>query len=120
MIRSLKRLRSNKDKSAPIDVGMIENIDKIIHEPSRLRILAHLYALEKTDFTYLKRVTDFSWGRLSSHLDKLEEVDYIQLEKKFVTKDKNKKKTPKTFIYLTDKGKKAFERYTEAMKQLFS
>ncbi|MHA1940952.1 MAG: transcriptional regulator [Candidatus Hodarchaeales archaeon] len=112
---------SNQEKkiSTPIDVNMIDKIDKNIHEPSRLKILAHLFTLEHTDFTYLKNLTEFSWGRLSSHLDKLEEAGYVQLEKKLVKKIKNGKETPKTFIYLTEKGKEAFENYRKSMKKLF-
>ncbi|MHA1945783.1 MAG: transcriptional regulator [Candidatus Hodarchaeales archaeon] len=113
---------SNQKKgvSTPFNVNMIDEIDKNIHEPSRLRILAHLFTLEHTDFTYLKNLTEFSWGRLSSHLDKLEQAGYVQLKKKLVTKSKNGKETPKTFIYLTEKGKQAFTNYRKSMKILFS
>lgn len=112
--------KQEEKDSTPIDVTMIDNIDKYIHEPSRLKILAHLYVLEHTDFTYLKNLTSFSWGRLSSHLDKLKEAGYVHLEKKLVKKSKKGKETPKTFIYLTEKGRNAFENYRNAMKQLFS
>lgn len=110
---------TNKKLATPIDIDKIGSIDKVIHEPSRLKILAHLYTLEVTDFVYLRRVTGFTWGRLSSHLDKLEGVDYIQLEKKLVSKTKSGKKTPTTYIKLTKTGKKAFESYTVAMKKIF-
>jgi len=110
----------NKKPVTPINVEKIGKIDKFIHEPSRLKILAHLYTLKVTDFVYLKRVTGFTWGRLSSHLDKLEGVDYIQLEKKLVFKTKSGKKTPATYIKLTKTGKKAFESYTDSMKKIFS
>ena len=98
---------------------MIDNLDKNIHEPSRLKILAHLHALEHTDFTYLKRLTDFSWGRLASHLDKLEKAGYVLMKKKLIKKNIGGKETPKTFIHLTDKGRFAFESYKNAMRQLF-
>ncbi|MHA2139456.1 MAG: transcriptional regulator [Candidatus Hodarchaeales archaeon] len=93
-----------KKGSTPIDVDMIDGIDKNIHEPSRLKILAHLFALEHTDFTYLKNLTDFSWGRLSSHLDKLEEAGYVHLEKKLVRKIKNGK-DPQNIHFSYRKGK---------------
>ena len=113
-------VKQGKDNPKPIDVNMIDGIDKHIHEPSRLKILAHLYVLEQTDFTYLKNLTDFSWGRLSSHLDKLEKAGYVKLEKKLIKKIKHGKETPKTFISLTEKGREAFENYRDSMKQLFS
>lgn len=119
MMWGLSELNSKKDVAIPIDIGLIEKIDKIIHEPSRLKIIAHLYALEKTDFSYLKIMTDFTWGRLASHLEKLEEAGYIQTEKKFISTGTKGKKKPKTFINITDSGRKEFEKYTKAMKKLF-
>ena len=110
----------NEKNITPIDVEKISEIDKYIHEPSRLKILAHLYSLEVTDFVYLKRVTGFTWGRLSSHLDKLEKVNYIQMEKKLVSRTKSGKKTPTTHIKLTKKGREAFEKYRSSMKAIFS
>jgi DNA-binding MarR family transcriptional regulator len=103
-----------------IDIDMIDEIDRYIHEPSRLKILAHLYHLELTDYTYLKNLTNFSWGKLSTHLDKLEEAGYIKLEKKFVKRIKHGKEIAKTFIFLTKNGKEAFENYRSSMKQLLS
>ncbi len=109
-----------EEVSTPIDIDKIDDIDKYIHEPSRLKILAHLYSLELTDYTYLKNLTNFSWGKLSTHLDKLEEIGYIKLEKKFIQRTKHGRKVSKTFINLTKKGKTAFENYRRSMKQILS
>ena len=106
--------------SYPINMETIDVIDKILHDPSRLKIVAYLYSLKETDFTYLKNQTGFTWGRLASHLDKLQEVDYVELRKELIQKRKSSKKTPITFISLTTKGRKAFDKYRESMKQLFS
>ena len=114
-----KSKRVEKD-SGSIDIDMIDEIDRYIHEPSRLKILAHLYHLELTDYTYLKNLTNFTWGKLSTHLDKLEEAGYVKLEKKFVKRIEHGKNIAKTFIFLTKKGKEAFENYRRSMKQLLS
>ena len=74
----------DKNTNNIIDIELINDIDKIIHEPSRLKIIAYLFSLKRTDFSYLKRETGFSWGRLASHLDKLEEAGYIHMEKKLI------------------------------------
>ncbi|HKJ70095.1 MAG TPA: transcriptional regulator [bacterium] len=88
-------------------------IDKLIHEPARLQILAYLYVVESADFVYLMRQTGLTWGNLSSHMSKLEEAGYLKVEKEFV----NKK--PHTLLHLTGKGRKAFDEYRGQMQQIF-
>lgn len=88
-------------------------INKIIHEPSRLRIMAQLYVVESADFTFLITQLGFTWGNLSSHLSKLEDEGYIEVQKEFL----NKK--PRTTVKLTDKGHKAFVDYRKAMEHVF-
>ncbi len=84
---------------------------RIIHEPSRLRIVAQLYVVESADFTFLMTQLGFTWGNLSSHLTRLEKEGYVLIEKEFVGKK------PRTTLSLTDAGREAFVRYREAMKE---
>jgi len=95
------------------DVQSISNIDKIIHEPARLNIMAHLYVVDSADFLFLMRQTDLTFGNLSSHMSKLEDVGYIEIIKEFVGKK------PHTMLRLTKKGRIAFEEYKKNMKQFF-
>jgi DNA-binding MarR family transcriptional regulator len=88
-------------------------IDKLIHEPARLMILAHLYVVESADFIYLMGQTGLTWGNLSSHMNKLEKAGYIEVEKKF------KGKKPQTMIRLAAQGRNAFREYRRKMKQMF-
>jgi DNA-binding MarR family transcriptional regulator len=88
-------------------------IDRLIHEPGRLIIMAHLYVVESADFLFLKRQTGLTWGNLSAHLSKLEAAGYIDVEKEFVDKK------PHTVLHLTDKGRTAFHTYRQSMKQVF-
>ena len=85
------------------------NIDRIIHEPARLTILAILSAVERADFLFLLKQTGLTRGNLSSHLRKLEEAGYVDIEKMFV------EKLPRTLMSLTDGGKSAFDAYRERM-----
>jgi DNA-binding transcriptional ArsR family regulator len=94
------------------DLQPLADIDRIIHEPARLMILALLYVVESGDFTFLMRQTGLTWGNLSSHLSKLEEAGYIDIEKKFVGKK------PHTMLRLTDEGRAAFRGYRHSMKQV--
>jgi len=107
-----------KTSSFPIDMETIDEIDRTLHDPSRLKIIAYLYSLKETDFTYLKNQTGFTWGRLASHLEKLQKVGYVELKKELVQKSKSSKKTPKTYINLTIKGRRAFDKYKESIQQL--
>lgn len=91
----------------------ITDIDRIIHEPARLMILAFLYVVERADFIFLMRQTNLTKGNLSSHLSKLEAVGYIDIEKKFVNK------IPRTLLRLTKRGRKAFQIYRQNMKNVF-
>ena len=93
---------------------MLEDIDRTIHEPSRLLILIYLFSVEKADFTFLKLQTGMTQGNLSSHLQKLESAGYIQTEKKF------KNKRPLTLVKLSERGREAFSDYVMAMYRYFS
>jgi DNA-binding MarR family transcriptional regulator len=96
------------------DLPVIGKIDRIIHEPGRLMIMAHLSVVESADFLFLKRQTGLTWGNLSAHLSKLESAGYIEVEKKFVDKK------PHTVLHLTEKGRTAFHIYRQSMKQMFA
>ncbi len=89
----------------------LAEFDRVIHEPSRLLIAAILYAVESADFLYLQRETGLTKGNLSSHLAKLEEANYILVEKTY------RGKIPLTICKLTLEGRKAFEGYRLQMKK---
>lgn len=91
----------------------IESFDRLVHEPARLLILAHLYVVEGADFLFLKRQTGLTWGNLSSHMSKLEEAGYIEVEKGFVGK------RPNTRLRLTGEGRAAFQEYRRSMRRVF-
>jgi hypothetical protein len=37
------------------ELNAIQNIDKIIHEPARLLLMAHLFVVDGADFPFLQR-----------------------------------------------------------------
>jgi len=94
------------------DLQPLSNIDRVIHEPARLLILAHLYVIESADFLFLMNQTGLTRGNLSSHLSKLEDAGYVKIKKEFV------KKIPRTLLSLTQKGRKAFQKYRQNMRQV--
>ena len=87
----------------------ISQIDRLIHEPARLAILTILKGTGEADFLYLQRECGLTQGNLSGHLAKLEEAEYIEIEKKF------KGKYPLTICRITGKGERALTSYTRSM-----
>ena len=93
------------------DLSNLTNVDRLIHEPARLMIVAILYTVENADFLYLQRETELTKGNLSSHLSKLENAGYVEIEKTY------RGKIPLTVCRLTDKGRQAFEDYRQQLKE---
>lgn len=85
----------------------LSELDRTLHEPARLQIMAHLFVLNGADFLFLLRRTGLTKGNLSSHVRKLEDVGYVEVEKKFVDRH------PVTTYALTDAGREAFTLYRE-------
>lgn len=83
----------------------LADLDKVIHEPARLMIVANLYVVDSADFVFLARQTGLTGGNLSSHMSKLESAGYVDVEKSFVGK------RPQTVFRLTRGGREAFNRY---------
>jgi len=88
----------------------VSEIDKVIHEPARLGIVAHLYVLDSADALFLKNQMRLTWGNMSSHLSRLEDAGYIEVKKEFVDRK------PVTSFSLTQKGKEAFRSYRDQIK----
>lgn len=85
-------------------------IDKLVHEPARLKIMAQLYVVEKADFLFIMRQTGMTQGNVSGHLSKLETAKYIKVKKGYIGK------RPQTMLSLTEKGREAFKKYILTMK----
>ena len=91
----------------------LADLDRLVHEPARLAVMALLYVVESADFTFLMNQTGLSWGNLSAHLSKLEEAGYLSVEKSF------KGKRPNTNLKLTEQGREALREYARKMRQVF-
>ena len=91
-----------------------EDIDKIVHEPARLKILIYLSLVENCDFIYLMYQTKLSNGNLSSHLSKLEAAGFVSINKEFV------EKIPSTLMAITADGYSALKKYKESIIALLS
>ena len=104
-----------KIESASIEqIQQLVEIDKLVHEPSRLMILLFLESLEEIDFLFLLRQTQLTQGNLSSHLAKLELAGYVTVKKEFIGK------RPHTIASLSVKGAEALERYRDKIVRVLS
>jgi len=92
-------------------------LDTIIHQPVRLRIMASVVTLEldeQVDFSTLKRLLDVTDGNLGAHISKLEQAGYIAVEKIFVDKK------PRTFVKATGRGRDAFTDHVTALQDILT
>jgi DNA-binding MarR family transcriptional regulator len=88
----------------------LSELDRVIHEPGRLMILTLLWPVKECDFLYLQNATEMNKGNLSSHLARLEEAGYIEIEKTY------RGKVPMTLLRLTRTGRAAFDKYRKGLK----
>ncbi len=90
-------------------------LDDLIHQPVRLRIMSALCSLgprEQVDFTFLKDKLGLTDGNLGAHLRALEDAAYILVEKTFV------ERRPKTFVTASSAGRRAFTAHVAALQAI--
>ena len=94
-----------------------EQLDPLIHAPTRLRIVATLAALADGDTLSFGRLQDMlglTAGNLITHLRKLEDAGYIDTEKT------GSGPASLTTAALTHKGRAALDAYTAALRDLIA
>jgi DNA-binding MarR family transcriptional regulator len=90
-------------------------LDAVIHQPVRLKIMAALKALppaEQIEFVRLRKIVDATEGNLGSHIQTLEQAGYVAVEKDFADK------RPRTRVRLSKQGRKAFEDYVAFLQSI--
>lgn len=92
------------------DLHLLTSLDRLLHEPARLTIVAYLSVVEQADFLFLLKETGLTRGNLSSHLSKLEQAEYVTIKKGFLGK------RPHTLCSVTEKGTKALHNYRQTIK----
>jgi DNA-binding HxlR family transcriptional regulator len=87
----------------------LSDLDRVIHEPARLLLVALLSSVESADFLFLLKESQLTKGNLSVHLSRLEEAGYLEVDKSF------RGKIPHTEYRLTPKGRTAFDQYRRSL-----
>jgi DNA-binding MarR family transcriptional regulator len=90
----------------------IGRIDEVIHGRLRLGVMAYLANAEVADFNELKSILEVTQGNLSVQLRKLEDAQYVTIEKGFLGRK------PRTQVRITAAGRKAFAVYLDALGKL--
>ena len=104
-IRNQKSAISAKKRS-PLE------LDRLIHERLRLGIVSALAVNDRLTFNDLKHQLRTTDGNLSVHARKLEDAQYIAVEKSF------EGRLPHTEYRLTPAGRRALEKYLAHMEAI--
>ncbi len=87
-------------------------LDRTVHEPARLRIMMILSGIDEADFNFLLSTLGLTRGNLSRHMEKLELIGYVRVNKNF------KGRIPNTSYQLTTKGLRALKRYWQELDSI--
>ena len=111
-VSALPSRRRSRDSPQPNPQPRVGSLDRLIHERLRLGIVSALAVNERLTFNDLKRLLETTDGNLSVHARKLEDAEYIAVEKSFAGR------VPRTEYRLTAAGKRALEKYLAHMEAL--
>ena len=87
-------------------------LNKIFDSRIRLGVMSILIVNDSISFNELKQMLELTDGNLASHLNTLEQAQYLKVQKSFIDK-----KTNTTYI-ITDLGKQAFKAHLEALEKM--
>jgi DNA-binding transcriptional ArsR family regulator len=87
-------------------------LDPVIHQAARLRIMMILSGAGSADFTFLEKTLGLTKGNLSTHMARLEEAGYVEVTKAF------RGKMPNTSYRLTKQGRSRLDAYWEAIDDI--
>ena len=99
-------------RTAPAAEASAANLERLIHERTRLGIISALAVNDSLTFNELKQLLGATDGNVSVHARKLEDAGYVACTKSFSGR------VPKTEYRLTAAGRKALEKYLGHMEAL--
>ena len=90
----------------------IEALNKIFDSRIRLGVMSVLIVNDSVSFNELKQLLELTDGNLASHLNTLEQAEYLKIQKAFIGKKTN------TTYSITELGKAAFKAHLDALEKL--
>jgi DNA-binding MarR family transcriptional regulator len=113
---AVRTAREDKSRRSAVSAQPAEsaavNLDRLIHERTRLAIVSALAVNDSLTFNELKELLHVTDGNLSVHARKLEDAGYIGCTKSFAGR------LPKTEYRLAGAGRRALEKYLDHMEAL--
>ena len=91
-----------------------KDLDPLLHNELRLRVMAALDSLEDAGFVYLKQLTKATSGNLSVQITKLEEAGYIKVSRSGEGRGSH------TVCRITSAGSRALLSYQRTLLAYFS
>ena len=89
-------------------------LDETIHQPARLRVMTMLVAQPESGrlaYGFIQKTLGLTGGNLTTHLRKLEDAGFLATTKEFVDS------RPRTWVYATQEGRKAFTEYLDNLQR---
>lgn len=103
--------RAPSDENATIQSGL-RGLNKLLGHRTRLGICVLLAHNDQLSFSRLKELLEETDGNLGAQLRKLEDEQFISVEKEFCDRK------PVSWYALTDQGRGALDAHLEAMQRL--
>ena len=91
-------------------IPQLDGLNKAFESKARLGIMSVLMVNESMDFPTLKSLLGLTDGNLASHTRTLEDMGYIQCEKRFIGRK------PNTSFCITQSGSQAFKSHLAALE----
>tara|TARA_R110001599_G_scaffold322734_1_gene533918 strand:- start:83 stop:460 length:378 start_codon:yes stop_codon:yes gene_type:complete len=111
---SAEKAHVSKGKAKEKKAESATDLDRLIHERTRLALVSALAAETVLTFNDLKSILSISDGNLSAHARKLEDAGYIDCSKSFDGR------VPRTEYRLSSAGRAALQKYIGHMEALIS
>jgi len=89
---------------------MNKELEKLLFNPVRLKILSFLFSVENASFKKLIEVSEATKGNISVQIKKLEDAGLIKVRKKF------EGNYPLTICKITSKGKTSFKVFLKSLQ----
>jgi DNA-binding MarR family transcriptional regulator len=96
--------------TAPRDALHPGRVDRVLHDPVRMAMVAVLSATPSLSFSEMKRQLGLTDGNLSVHARRLEDVGYITVVKHV------RHRATRTEYALAPAGRRALHRYLDALQ----
>ena len=110
--RGIAKKQDGVERRVIVETAQVADLERLIHEKTRLAILTALAANDCLTFSELKSIVKANDGNVSVHTRKLELAKYVESRKSF------EGRVPRTEYKLTAAGRRAFDRYLKHMEAL--